>query len=86
VSTSTTTLQLRLGGLIAVHAARAAQTALGAVPQILTATVTMSGAIVDVSRPVDLPQLERDVRLALEPVDIELLEVILVQNRVLPLA
>ena len=46
-------LHLALHGLVAVHAARAAHTALGAVPGIVSASVTMAGADVEVEGPFD---------------------------------
>ncbi len=86
MTVSKSTLQLRLGGLVAIHAARAAQTALGGIPQILTATVTLGGGEIEVARPFDLALLEHEIRSALTAVDVTLIELTVLQERMLPLA
>ena len=78
---STDTLELQLGGLVAIHAARAVHTALGAMPEIVSATVTLAGATIDVQRPIDLAVLTTRLREALSHADVELLAVRVVQAR-----
>ncbi len=46
-------IHVQLNGLVAVHAVRAVWTALGAVPGVLSAEVTMQGAVLDVDGPLD---------------------------------
>ena len=79
-------MHLELRGLVAVHAARAAHTALAAVPGLLSANVTMSGAEVHLSGPYDPETFANAVRAALEPIGVELIAVRVVQQRVLPMA
>lgn len=79
-------VRLKLGGLVAVHAARAAHTALTAVPGIASATVTMAGAELEVVMPLDLDTLAMHVRAALEPIGMQLTDITLVQRGILPLA
>lgn len=86
MSATTVTLRLELDGLVAIHAARAAHAALAAVPEIVSATVTMREATIDVTRPINLEALTHDIRAALATVDIALLAIDVTRDRVLPLA
>lgn len=79
-------LHLALHGLVAVHAARAAHTALGAVPGIVSASVTMAGAEVEVEGPFDGEVFAAAVQRALEPIGLALASVTTVQTRSLPTA
>ncbi len=79
-------LHLQLNGLVAVHAARAAHTALGAVDGIQSATVTMAGAEVDFSGPYDADLVAAAIRAALEPIGLQLEGITVVQARMLPIA
>jgi hypothetical protein len=78
-------VHLELSGLIAVHAARAAHTALGAVPGVVSANVSMAGAEIDVVGDVDESTLAADVRRALEPIGLGLIGMIVRPERRLPL-
>ncbi len=49
---------MQLDGLVAVHAVRAVWTALGAVPGVLSAEVTMQGAVLEVEGDLDRPALD----------------------------
>jgi hypothetical protein len=51
-------IHVQLNGLVAVHAVRAVWTALGAVPGVLSAEVTMQGAVLDVDGPLDRVALD----------------------------
>ncbi|AMW05614.1 hypothetical protein GEMMAAP_13990 [Gemmatimonas phototrophica] len=51
-------IHVQIEGLLSVHAVRAVWTALGAVPGVLTAEVSMKGAILEADGPVDRQQLE----------------------------
>ena len=79
-------LRLQLTGLVAVHAARAAHTALGAVSGMQSATVTMAGADVDFSGPYDEDVVAAAIRAALEPIGVQLESISVVQSRMLPIA
>lgn len=79
-------LHLTLHGLVAVHAARAAHTALGAVPGIVSASVSMAGADVEVEGPFDGEAFAAAVQRALEPIGMALESVTTVQTRSLPMA
>ncbi|MEI6740351.1 MAG: hypothetical protein WCK74_08565 [Gemmatimonadaceae bacterium] len=81
-----TTLRLELDGLVAVHAARAAHTALGGVPGIVTADVTLAGAMVEIEGPYDAAHFAAAVGAALAPIGLSLRSVTMVQLRQLPLA
>lgn len=52
-------IRVQLDGLIAVHAVRAVWTALGAVPGIVRADVTMAGAILEIEGPLEREVLEQ---------------------------
>jgi|GEM_PF-1376292 len=82
---STRRLTLRLTGLVAVHAARAVHTALGAVSGIQTATVSMAGAEIDFAGPYDADVFASEIRAALAPIGVQLKEIIVVQERMLPI-
>lgn len=79
------TVHLELSGLLAVHAVRAVHTALGGVPGVHTAQVSMTGAELEMSGPYDAATLSRDVRIALEPIGIQLTSITERQDRRLPL-
>jgi hypothetical protein len=83
---STRHLRLALRGLVAVHAARATHTALGAVSGIQSATVSMAGAEIDFAGPYDAEVVATAIRAALEPIGVHLEGVTVVQERMLPLA
>ncbi|QJR34131.1 heavy metal-binding protein [Gemmatimonas groenlandica] len=51
-------IHVQLDGLVAVHAVRAVWTALGAVPGVLSAEVTMQGAVLEVEGDLDRPALD----------------------------
>lgn len=78
-------LRLELSGLVAVHAARAVHTALGAVPGVLTAQVSLAGAELEFSGSYDAAQFAADVTGALLPIGISLISVTELQDRLLPL-
>jgi copper chaperone CopZ len=79
-------LHLDLDGLLAVHAARAVHTALGAVDGIVSATVTLAGADIEVQGPFEAADFADRVRAALAPIGIGLRAVTVVQSRSLPQA
>lgn len=78
-------LRLELSGLVAVHAARAVHTALGAVPGVVTAQVSLAGAELECAGPYDAERFAADVSAALAPIDITLVSVTELQDRLLPL-
>ena len=51
-------IHVQLDGLVAVHAVRAVWTALGAVPGVLSAEVTMQGAVLEVEGALDRVALD----------------------------
>jgi copper chaperone CopZ len=51
-------IHVQLDGLVAVHAVRAVWTALGAVPGVLSAEVTMQGAVLEVEGDLDRAALD----------------------------
>ena len=51
-------IHVQLNGLVAVHAVRAVWTALGAVPGVVSADVTMQGAVLEVEGALDRAALE----------------------------
>ncbi|MEY4956025.1 MAG: hypothetical protein RL409_282 [Gemmatimonadota bacterium] len=51
-------IHVQLDGLVAVHAVRAVWTALGAVPGVLSAEVTMQGAVLEVEGALDRTALD----------------------------
>lgn len=83
---TTAVVKLELTGLIAVHAARAAHTALTAVPDIVSAQVTMAGAVLDVTEPIDLDALTTAARRVLGEIGIGVVSAVVIQKRSLPLA
>ncbi len=72
-------IHVQLNGLVAVHAVRAVWTALQAVPGIVTAEVTMAGAVLEMEGPLDRAVL--DEALAAAGVSVQTLTV---EPRVLP--
>lgn len=83
---TTAIVKLELTGLVAIHAARAAHTALTAIPNIVSAQVTMAGAVLDVTEPLHIDELTSDVRRVLEEVGVGVVSAVIVQKRTLPLA
>ena len=79
-------VRLQLKGLVAVHAVRAVHTALGGVSGIQSATVNMMGAEIDVVGNVPADDLSASIRRALEPIGVELEALIVLHERVLPIA
>ena len=75
-----------LDGLVAIHAARAAHTALGMVPGVLTAQVTLAGAELEVDGPVDVHALTSAMNDALAPIGIRVSSCVVESSRSLPLA
>ncbi len=51
-------IHVQLDGLVAVHAVRAVWTALGAVPGLLSAEVTMQGAVLELDGELDRGALD----------------------------
>ena len=51
-------IHVQLDGLVAVHAVRAVWTALGAVPGLLSAEVTMQGAVLELEGELDRAALD----------------------------
>lgn len=78
-------LRLELSGLVAVHAARAVHTALGAVPGVVTAQVSLAGAELELVGTYDASRFADEVRSALDPIGIALVSVTELQDRLLPL-
>ncbi len=72
-------IHVQLDGLVAVHAVRAVWTALGAVPGVVSAEVTMAGAILEVEGPLDRVALD----MALDAAGVTVRE-LRVERRVLP--
>ena len=79
---TSTRVRVELDGLVAVHAVRAVWTALTAVPNIVSAEVTMAGAILELRGPLDRAALDA----ALEAAGVRVLAVTVEQRRTLPLA
>ncbi len=73
-------IHVQLDGLVAVHAVRAVWTALGAVPGVVSAEVTMAGAILEVEGPLDRVALDT----ALDAAGVTVRE-LRVETRVLPI-
>ena len=51
-------IHVQLDGLLSIHAVRAVRTALGAVPGVLGAEVSMQGAVLDTESPLDRNALD----------------------------
>ena len=81
---SHTELRLTFHGLTAVHAARAVHAALGGVPCVRTATVSLAGADVEIDGRYEPTQFAELVTAALEPIGVALHTVTVVQQRMLP--
>lgn len=75
-------IRLELDGLVAVHAVRAVWTALGAVPGVVRAEVTMAGALLEVEGPLDRAALD----VALDAAGVRIVGMTIEQDRILPLA
>lgn len=74
-------ISVQIEGLLSVHAVRAVRTALGGVPGVLTAHVSLAGAELEADRPVT----EEELATALEPAGVTVRGVT-VQRGTLPLA
>lgn len=83
---TSTTVHIAMDGLVAVHAARAAHTALGSVPGLLTAEVTLAGATVEIAGGYEPASFATAVAAALAPVGLTVRAITVVQRRQLPLA
>jgi hypothetical protein len=81
-STTRCRVRLDIEGLVAVHAVRSVWTALTAVPGIVTAEVSMSGAVLEMERAPDRAELDA----ALEPAGARIVAMHIEARRVLPLA
>lgn len=75
-------IRLELDGLVAVHAVRAVWTALAAVPGIVSAEVTMAGAVIELEGPLDRAALDD----ALDAAGTRVTRIVVEQERILPLA
>jgi hypothetical protein len=75
-------VRVELDGLVAVHAVRAVWTALTAVPHVVSAEVTMAGAVLELDGPLDRAVLDA----ALDLAGVRVLAVTVEQRRMLPLA
>lgn len=73
-------IHVQLNGLVAVHAVRAVWTALGAVPGVVSADVTMQGAVLEVEGALDRAALES----ALDAAGVTVRS-IRIESRVLPI-
>ena len=73
-------IHVQLNGLVAVHAVRAVWTALGAVPGVVSADVTMQGAGLEVEGALDRAALES----ALDAAGVTVRS-IRIESRVLPI-
>jgi len=73
-------IHVQLDGLVAVHAVRAVWTALGAVPGLLSAEVTMQGAVLELDG--DLDRAVLDAALDAAGVSVRSLRV---EARILPI-
>ncbi len=80
--TARTRIRVGIDGLTGVHALRAVWTALGAVPGIVSADVTMQGAVLEIEGALD----EALLASALDAAGVRLSAVTIEQARVLPLA
>ena len=75
-----------MDGLVAIHAVRAVRTALGAVPGVLFAEVTMTGAVLELEGVVDVLALRPVLASALDVVGVRIVTIRVLQRRILPLA
>jgi hypothetical protein len=75
-------VRVELDGLVAVHAVRAVWTALSAVPHVVSAEVTMAGAVLELDGPLDRAALDS----AMEAAGVRVAGVTVEQRRMLPLA
>lgn len=81
-----TRVEITLDGLVAIHAVRAVRTALGAVPGVLFAEVTMTGAVLELEGVVDVLALRPVLASALDVVGVRIVTIRVLQRRILPLA
>ena len=75
-------VRLELEGMVAVHAVRSVWTALTAVPGIVSAEVSMSGAVLEMEHAPDRAALDA----ALEPAGTRIVSLHIEARRMLPLA
>ena len=78
-------MTLTLRHVISVHGARAVHTALAGVAGIVSATVGMQSAEIECNGTYDAAIFARHVRDALEPIGVELVAIVVIQERLLPL-
>jgi hypothetical protein len=83
--TSTVRVLVEIEGLVAVHAVRAAATALASVPAIRSAQLSMLGAELTVATPVDAPRLHAEIAAALAVVDLGVRSLAVDRTRALPI-
>ncbi len=83
---SRTRVEITLDGLIAIHAVRAVRMALGAVPGVVVAEVTMTGAALELEGVVDVLALRAVLASALDVVGVRIVTIRVLQRRILPLA
>ena len=79
---TSTRVRVELEGLVAVHAVRAVWTALTGVPNVVSAEVTMAGAVLELDGPLDRAALAA----ALDLAGVRVVAVTVEQRRMLPLA
>lgn len=75
-------IRIELDGLVAVHAVRAVWTALTAVPHVVSAEVSMAGAVLELDGPLDRAALDA----AMDAAGVRVTGVTVEQRRMLPLA
>ncbi len=83
---SRTRVHITLDGLVAIHAVRAVRMALGAVPGVVSAEVTMIGAAVEIEGIVDALALRAVLASALHVVGVRIVTISVSPGRILPLA
>ena len=83
---SRTRVEITLDGLIAIHAVRAVRMALGAVPGVVVAEVTMTGAALELEGVVDVLALRAVLASALDVVGVRIVTISVSPGRILPLA
>jgi len=79
---TSTRVRIEMEGLVAVHAVRAVWTALTAVPNVVSAEVTMAGAVLELDGPLDRAALDSAMAMA----GVRVTGVTVEQRRMLPLA
>lgn len=79
-------LSLELRNVISVHGARAVHTALGGVTGVVTASVGIMSADIEFVGVYDASRFADAVRVALAPIGVDLVAIVMIQDRMLPLA